>query len=805
MTAGRNRAWRLPRRIPTAAAAVCILVPIAAGALLAGENPAPPDPAADDEVRHVARLYTAFAQVLRRQVLRADHCPYDPASVVMHVGGDPQALARFVREHIAYEPYGGSVRGAEGTLAARAGSDWDRAVLLQALLAEAGFASRLRVVDRTADERNAVVDAFLKQDPRPRTLYAAGSRPADELPPASPLLKRFGVPRTYRDFQTAKAVAYWQRLLDEAYDAACLEAPWIRQAAGRAAIGRSFQAWRDELLEGAAERAVVEVAGEGPAVMLCVAPEANEVSAERLAKAPALDAPGPDRVSRLSLRLRMTLGGEAAPKEPIVLMEGGLNLAGLFRRPMRLEIAPVGEKAATKPPTQWTMAEWHANVTAFERFQAGLWVGSGWSGSKVFDLAGRVHDVTADGRIKAAEEMGGGLRRGFGGVFGGDDEPAEPKTHIESIVLELELRLPGRKPLRQQRLLVGRLRPGVSCVYVADIMAVSGPVDPLTTSWLTLRALAKNAPIYAELVTSSDPKRFGRIGSVARMPRILYEWQLARLALADRILAGEGSLTLLGGPAVAMWTTQLVADDRRKAVAGRTALDVVWDGQLLAPRTPKAAPMAAESNVRLGVASTVFESLLLRELATPLAIRGAFAESQLFQAKGGGAVVRRPGQAPARGEGRPTPVAAWAIARNEPDRLLIFPQAEPLESWWSIDPATGHTIGRGDGGEGQSLMEYLQALKLSLTMLKCYLEWLNRMINEQNPSAGAAISSYGTFLACAVGIDNTEGQIGALGKAWQFLIPWVPQPFSMISDALSIGRFLVEEKGVRNLFREKGS
>ncbi|MHC4984504.1 MAG: hypothetical protein ACYTF6_15230, partial [Planctomycetota bacterium] len=101
---------------------------------------------------------------------------------------------------------------------------------------------------------------------------------------------------------------------------------------------------------------------------------------------------------------------------------------------------------------------------------------------------------------------------------------------------------------------------------------------------------------------------------MTRMPRILHQWQLARLALAQRMLTKQPSLTFRGGPAVAMWTTQLLVDESKKEITGRVAMDVVCDGQLLLPRTAASAGAAARGNVALGVASTVFESLLLREL-----------------------------------------------------------------------------------------------------------------------------------------------------------------------------------------------
>ena len=126
-------------------------------------------PGAEAGPRPSVVRYLEYAKAVQAEILRDDLCPYAPAAVVMRIGSDPEALAAFVRERIAYEPYLGVQRGPGGTLAASAGSDWDRALLLRALLARAGFAARLRVLERTGEEAAAVVDAFLKEDPRRRT------------------------------------------------------------------------------------------------------------------------------------------------------------------------------------------------------------------------------------------------------------------------------------------------------------------------------------------------------------------------------------------------------------------------------------------------------------------------------------------------------------------------------------------------------------------------------------------------------------------------------------------------------------
>lgn len=77
---------------------------------------------------------------------------------------DPQAAFAFVRDRIAFDPYPGVLRGAAGTLAARAGNAYDRALLLGALL-DAMLVPHRYAFAGLSDEITAAVLARATQPP----------------------------------------------------------------------------------------------------------------------------------------------------------------------------------------------------------------------------------------------------------------------------------------------------------------------------------------------------------------------------------------------------------------------------------------------------------------------------------------------------------------------------------------------------------------------------------------------------------------------------------------------------------------
>jgi hypothetical protein len=192
-----------------------------------------------------------------------------------------------------------------------------------------------------------------------------------------------------------------------------------------------------------------------------------------------------------------------------------------------------------------------------------------------------------------------------------------------------------------------------------------------------------------------------------------------------------------------------------KGISRRTVIDVAWDGQRLVPRNARTAREAFASNVLMGAAATALEAQLIREKQPAAEVRGACGEFQAGELAG-----KKPVLATAPGlEGvSPAPLARWGIAANQRGELLVFPTARGPRSWWSVDPATGATIGRGDSGEGMSATEYLNIIKVNLSNLKCMVQFFGNYIRGTKSSTTSR-----QWLMCVTGTDNPGNYVGAYG------------------------------------------
>ena len=711
-------------------------------------------PVAADEVTK----YLDFCTAVRSQVLTPDRCPFRPEAVVMALGREPDVLVQFVREGIAYEPYQGVVRGAEGTLAAGAGSDWDRAVLLQELFTAAGWPSQFLIIERTTQQAEAAVDAFLAAPVVPRLLASSAPEVPAELPPSLELFTTYDLTDAAALQAQRAANAAWRTLMSRALTAGVEIAPELLAALKDQQLGQSFEAWRAQLVDATRQKVVVLLNKDRSDHRVDLGPEtppADERSGKFVREPPAT------MLAQLTLELTLTAGGEGARTRPTRLLARTASLATLFRDPLRLEVIPVGADKSAPQPDSWSAADWYTHVAGFERFQALLRVGNSWLASKVFDKYARIHEVAPDGSIEAVVDTA----KGFGSALAGGRKPgrAKPKRlgFIETLALRVELTLPGEEPLVQERLIYGRLRDGPTPVFAADGLCVAGPIGPATVGWLTLDAATRNARWIAALPGSGATNTAAPSSGYARLPTLLHQWQLGRLALLDGILSTRPRQTFVSGAALLLRTTQLRVNEADRTVSSQEAIDLCFDGQHVVPREAAARDEALAANLVLGVAGTRLESVLLASSTGNRAVQGPVMDWHAARTAGHAPVASRE----SFGGVTPSPLLGWALANNGKGRVAVFPRKEQPTSWWSVDPATAAVIGRGTGGEGQALAEEVRVTHQNIRNLKCTLTQFKSILMGEVKSETARAIEFG---ACLTGLDSPEtyfqGPLENMGK-----------------------------------------
>ncbi len=725
------------------------------------------EPAID--LRDVQRRLRDVRSYLRQEVLNRTSSPLSPHGLVAEVGKDPELLRAWVEQNIAFEPYLGAVRGVEGTLAAGAGNDWDRALLLGTLCGAAGQRFRYLPVERSEAEIDAIMAAL---GTVPEELHTPDETPFE----VDEVLARFGVDAASQRAELLAARANRQRVLDEAFDAAALELPALEAALQASTEPRhDFEAWQQHLRAALGTRVLVrlEAAPEAP---LALGPDEALPDAERLAATKAVLYPPPGQRSELRIRVVLTATGADAPEQPTVLLERSFKPEELISDPLRLEVVPTRGRV-TGAPQEWSPDEFYHTIAGFETFRVVLRHGNRQYKSRLeFDKAGRSF-VFKSG--PAAAQLGGGLGgMNLGGALTGDEQGATPQDiQLEALTLELEWKLPGQELVRRERLIYGRLRQDVSPVFVTDILVAPGPIREEVAAWLKLEAVEGIAGLYDRLANAhKDPMRYVNNAAVVKMmPELLHDWQRLRRGLLADYLSGQPELGLLSGPLILQKCKWAVPHAEERTIGRRDVLDVVYDGTLCYPRTAEATEAAFRANLFLGIGSTVLESLLVRDTAPWMGtVRGAHARFEAARAAGHSATLA----APEGLAGLPA-LSAWGIARNETGRAQVFPQAEGAGDWWSVDLRTGSTIGRGSGGEGQSMTEYIDIHQWQLQTITCFKGFVMANLAPGTVSEGS--DPVQDWILCTLGFSattptstyaNLDGGQAAGRWAGMFSIVW---------------------------------
>ncbi|MBI5368140.1 MAG: hypothetical protein HZA54_13975, partial [Planctomycetes bacterium] len=161
----RPRRPRAPAAAAVRGAALLLLLAALLALPLRAEDPqlAPPPAVARSVEQARARLRQRFAAV-EHDLARIDRSAYDvEARAALLADGLEPAFA-FVRDETIIEGYPGLLRGAAGTLRARAGNSLDRALLLGRLLEKKGYRFHLARGRLTPKQVNAWLEAEREKD-----------------------------------------------------------------------------------------------------------------------------------------------------------------------------------------------------------------------------------------------------------------------------------------------------------------------------------------------------------------------------------------------------------------------------------------------------------------------------------------------------------------------------------------------------------------------------------------------------------------------------------------------------------------
>jgi hypothetical protein len=602
-----------------------------------------------------------------------------PEQLAADLQYDPQAIFRFVRDEILYDPYPGALRGARGTLWGLAGNSVDQALLLAALLNEALVPTRF-VVGELSEEAAARLLAALSVDEAALRTWA--DRVFAPAPPAG--------------------------------DAEPIELTPDEESLAQAfpALEQRFRQMIDRQLADGVQTVIEALAGAGITL-----PE------------PVVELPDSER--RQHVWLQYADGGYWIDLDPSLPdAEPGTVYAHaatthdrlpeeLFHR---VSIRLVAEKVAGGVPNQEELLSFEATsgdlvgvpMTLFhpeaEALKAaGAAIQGAIGGYRNFMPSLIVGDQYLNGRPVTFVVGEGAL-----GAFG-DDVSIDGETLGEW--LEIDVRTPGgdRRIVREIFDRVGFARRGGDPIDPTAIPPVELVVDNNgAPSYLPLSGFWSLAVVTGAVPGSSFDREPANEDTLADLSRLAHTYHYARDVFALDTSRVAGYRAYLDEPNL----TAFVLTTTGMSEVGETAstqIDLLH--RSVATVAVEGATPSTHPLVALGVLSHAVERAMMgigAEKPLNLPVRDSASVGQVFEEaarQGIPTVVLQPGRHNA------SRIAAADAARMRieaalsegylvvtPERAVTLDGVERT-GWWLVDPATGSTLDQMDDGRGVSAVE----------------------------------------------------------------------------------------------------
>jgi hypothetical protein len=657
------------------------------------------------------------------------------------IGRDPAALARWIQQRIAFEPYEGFMKGPQGTLVSGRANSADKALLLAELLKRAGVSVRL-------------VRGTLPADQQPKAgLPEDLSRPPTDAQ-VNDVAKRLGMDGAALRTALNAAQVRHEKLLENL---------WTRTDRDIGAVAGALSAARVSV--------PATTAWQAPAEHWWVRTEAGDLdptlgqAAGTETAACALDDIPADRFHTVTIRMRVAgRGGETA------FLDRSFRSVDLFGQTVAVANAPVGFAKALESGGKLTVQAIFAAAGAVTEFQPQIVVGGKTLKGDAFDLDGK-KVAPKGGRSDKAKDLGGGMGGLFGGLSGGEGEEAKPAKassgtmRLTAAYLEVELIAPGAaQPVRIRRDL---LRPESSGRQrVLDLLAVREIVvmpDEVTPDFVN-NAVLEYADAWRKWLGEHRMADYNPLKVNEYQSQPYFDPTLCRFGMLRRNQLRRLSETRLGGaqwvhprPMVVSYVRRLLDATRPTMVAG---IDIFEN--TLVPLGPAAGDWRRQLAFAAGMLDTALEHEVIAGPGTR-SNTSVYLEQALAK-----------GQQPVAAQGSlPRDVRLSAVARAQLQEQLrgaavvLVPQ-EP-SSWYRVDLATGATLGYVEGGGGQEMAEYAELIALDIEMYSTFKFWADLFkciaMGVETPLAGYETPLMGLEECFKLMCGSVAGVVGKVTEA----------------------------------------
>jgi hypothetical protein len=682
----------------------------------------------------------------------------DEVAVLAKTGADPAAIARWVGENTRLIPYAGTLRGAEGVLLDRVGSNLDRALLLADLLRRAGFQVRVARTTLTTDEIAALRMAFLGSAPKPLQRVSASRdeilRQLGNDPRVERALVEKSADRTIKRGEEFDAAV--QNLFNRVFPGV-LKAVGESDARNKQLVEQIDTSFRDHFW---VQRRVA-AGWEDIDLDRAIVPARQPTATFNLNSVPE------ELKHRVTIRVvaEMWTGGKASEHKllektfnPSVLQGKAITLNnGLLPMPDLKEVMKDG--APQRAYLQALTKAWVVTPS--------LQIGDEIVTDQLYTLDGKVlpsgpftlATLGVAGFANFAE-----LNRGLTQAFGGDAANNEPKALVTAEWVEIEIGVPNETVQKYRRAVFDLIGPA----------ARSGTLRP--PQEIDARAAERRA---LGLSATADLFVFGATPSEDALARVTGS-ELADFA-KDSIAAIRGAATLDDmasmSPAarlqLPLWSWALNRT-RTELVPAAAPVEpnvaIYW--QTIAPGSSTAETIDIVANRTLtdgdfkrGVAQGVLDTVIEHEIGSPDAPGGNTAA--LYGLGNGSAWQLIEPQEAERVD--QLDLSDEAKARIKSDlaagNLVLAPSAPvateggPQIAWWRIDPRSGTTLGIGKNGMGATAVEEPSIWHRIVAKSACAFAGIGLQIAE-----GPSVTSTFLMLACFRGhVAHTWGFLAAHG------------------------------------------